>query len=37
MNTNWIWLVLFLCAFSYWRGYKRGSGVIRSTIRSWFK
>jgi len=37
MNETGVWIFLGFGAFCYWRGYKRGSGVIRSTIRGWFK
>lgn len=36
-TTETIWAFLIFGGFCYWRGYKRGSGAVRNTIRSWFK
>lgn len=30
-----LWLLSL--GWAYWRGYRRGAGAIKSTIRSWFQ
>lgn len=37
MDSQWWWLTGILVLIAYWRGYRRGAGTIRNTIRGWLK